>query len=620
MPLDDGGTYHIGPTQQFMWHHWRKFWDEWVPHVTKGEPFAVVHNGDVVEGVVKQSTTPISGNLGDQAEIAYQVLAPVVDACQGRFYQIRGTEAHTGKSAVEEEKLAKRLGAIPNQNGQYSRYEMSKRVGDGLVHLAHHIGVTSSSQHESAAVNAELVKMYVEASRWGNEPVDMCIRSHRHRYIEVMIAVNRPDLGQFAHNQRARAVVTPAWQGKMLELNTLLPTPDGWTTMGDVKAGDILFDERGEQCSVVESHPILLRPESFLVKFSNGEQVKACADHLWLTTAQVDRPGVPGSRHDKRPLTRVRTTREIHDTMFFGDDRRNNHRLFMPDALQIDDADLPIDPYILGCWLGDGDSDAARITCTPEDAAHYAEEFQSSGYSLSVQNTREGKTPRYAVRACDNSGWVVTKASTANLQKMLRSNHLLCNKHIPPAYLRGSFQQRLSLVQGLMDTDGSSSGRNMCVFTNTNKAIADGLAELLASFGIKYRLSQRAMKLKGKIVGSCWKIQFFASPDFIPVFRLQRKIDNLALESSRATAPKSRSVQIVAVEPCEPVPMRCITVDSPSGLYRFGKTMLYTHNTPFGYRIARGKPPQFGGVCIRWDGKELFTNSYVVTLSETEID
>lgn len=215
VPLDDGGTYHIGPTQQFIWHHWRKFWDEWVPNVTKGEPFAVVHNGDATDGVPHRATTPVSTNLEDQQEIAYRSLAPVFDRCDGRYYHIRGTEAHVGKSSTEEEKLAKRLGAVQNKAGQFSRYELWKQLGPGLVHFAHHIGVTSSTHHETSAVNAEITKLLVEASRWEMRVPDLVIRSHRHQYCEVVLAAHRETWGDgVANRQRLRCVVTPAWQGK----------------------------------------------------------------------------------------------------------------------------------------------------------------------------------------------------------------------------------------------------------------------------------------------------------------------------------------------------------------------------------------------------------------------
>ena len=70
MPLDDGGTYTISKVQRKLWAWWQEFWDDWVPRVTKGEPYAVVTNGDTLDGVHHGSTTQISHNLGDQANIA----------------------------------------------------------------------------------------------------------------------------------------------------------------------------------------------------------------------------------------------------------------------------------------------------------------------------------------------------------------------------------------------------------------------------------------------------------------------------------------------------------------------------------------------------------------------
>lgn len=181
------------------------FWDGWVPKVTHGEPFAVVMNGDMVEGVHHNATTQISHNIEDQAEIAYQVFSPIVELCGGLFYMIRGTPSHVGQSGVDEEKLAKRLGAIPNEEGQCARYELWKRVGKGLVHFNHHIGTTSSSHHETSAINAELGAAFVEAGRWGKQCPDVIVRSHRHRCAEIRIP---------SEKGYAISFVTPAWQLK----------------------------------------------------------------------------------------------------------------------------------------------------------------------------------------------------------------------------------------------------------------------------------------------------------------------------------------------------------------------------------------------------------------------
>lgn len=215
--LDDGGFYTPSLFQQKVYNLWREFWDEWVPMVTRGEPYDLVHNGDAIDGVHHNSTTQVSHNMQDQLRIAEALLQPVVDKCLalgGTYYHIRGTEAHVGKSGVYEEQLARTLGAKPNAEGQYARYDLWKRVGNALVHCLHHIGTTSSAAHEASAVNAELTAEYVEAARWRREPPDFIVRSHRHRSIAI-------DLN--SAKGYAAGIVTPAWQGK---------TPFTWKLAG----------------------------------------------------------------------------------------------------------------------------------------------------------------------------------------------------------------------------------------------------------------------------------------------------------------------------------------------------------------------------------------------------
>jgi len=205
--LDDGGTYMPSDFQLKVWTWWREFWDEWVPKVTRGARYCVILNGDSTDGRHHGSTTQISQNLADQENIAYQILAPVVDKCKGVYYHVRGTEAHVGVSGENEERLAGRLGAIKNAEGQSARNELWKYLGGDhtLMHILHHIGTTGASAYESTAPHKELVEAFVEAGRWNDRPPDVIVRSHRHRYFKTEIA---------SHNDRAMSVVTPGWQGK----------------------------------------------------------------------------------------------------------------------------------------------------------------------------------------------------------------------------------------------------------------------------------------------------------------------------------------------------------------------------------------------------------------------
>lgn len=218
--VDDGGWYHPSEAQAQLWAYWRHFWDVWVPEVTRGEPYDLVHNGDATEGVHHQSVTQISHNTKDQKRIALAILKPEVDRCQkqgGTYYHIRGTEAHVGKSATSEEDVAEELGARPNRQGQFARWDLWKRVGtkEGpLVNLLHHIGTSGSAAHETSAVNAEYAAILSECARSGAEPPDFVVRGHRHRYCAVGFTSSRGP---------AHAFVVPGWQ---------LKTPFAWKIAG----------------------------------------------------------------------------------------------------------------------------------------------------------------------------------------------------------------------------------------------------------------------------------------------------------------------------------------------------------------------------------------------------
>lgn len=204
--LDNGGFYYHSKLQKKVWDMWQHFWKVWTPMVTKGEPYIIIHNGDAIDGVHHGSVTQISHNITDQIQIARDVLKPVIEnkKCVG-YYHIRGTEAHVGKSGMSEEGLAKSLGAIPDENGNYARWELWMKLNKNLIHFSHHIGTTQSANYESTAPYKEYIESLTDAARWHNQPPDVIVRSHRHRAIETRI----PTAGGYGIS-----VVTPSWQLK----------------------------------------------------------------------------------------------------------------------------------------------------------------------------------------------------------------------------------------------------------------------------------------------------------------------------------------------------------------------------------------------------------------------
>ena len=201
--LDDGGEYMPSDLQRKLWAIWLEFW-AWVDTELDGEPFVLVHNGDSSDGVHHNSTTQISHNLEDQGTLAVEALAPYVAKAQ-TYYHIRGTEAHVGKSGVEEERVAKRLGAKQNTQGQHARYDLWLDLGGHKIHFLHHVGTVSSNAYEASAVGKELSETINEAGRWGHEIPSCVVRSHRHRHIEVKVPT---------HKGECIAFVTAAWQLK----------------------------------------------------------------------------------------------------------------------------------------------------------------------------------------------------------------------------------------------------------------------------------------------------------------------------------------------------------------------------------------------------------------------
>jgi len=371
----------------------------------------------------------------------------------------------------------------------------------------------------------------------------------------------------------------PKGNGKGLALGTPLPTPAGWTTMGAVQPGDALFDDAGNECRVTMVSPVRLL-DCYRITFSNGEKIIADGDHRWLTLSWPEVQRLPQSSRGE-PFSskayRVRDTRELYRTQTYGAGFKS-HRLQLTAPFSGRWADLPVDPYVLGAWLGDGDSHAATITAGTDDAEEMAAELRATGLAVDIRQWGVGRAPTLVLRAmeerADGTNGPVAKRHSANLQKTLGRIGVLGRKHIPSIYLRASREQREALLQGLMDTDGFCSKRQgQAEFLTTSETLAEGFVELLATFGIKYRRT-----LRETAAAPAYRFTFTAHRNQVSLFRLARKSARQLSQSGFASDP-TRGVMITSVERVDPVPTKCLQVDSPSRLFLCGRTMLPTHNT-----------------------------------------
>jgi len=321
--------------------------------------------------------------------------------------------------------------------------------------------------------------------------------------------------------------------GKALALDTPLPTPHGWVTMGDVAAGDQLIGADGRPVTVVATSAVMLDRPCYEVEFSDGSVIVADGSHQWLTETRA-------SRRSARGRAEVRTTEQLAATLRCPSDRgRPNHSVATCAPLCLPERDLLVPPYDLGVWLGAGGRGVEPFTPADPEVP-----------------------PRVAAED-------------------LRALGVLDAEHVPAAYLRASQAQRRALLAGLLDAGGTVRPGGGVVFTATSGRFARDVSELVVSLG--YRCSVIAGRSS-----TAFTITFTAGDD---VFRLGRKRLLHKRRRGAGADPVGRgragSRSVVDVRRVASVPVRCVQVGAEDHLYLAGRGMIPTHNSTLGLDFAR---------------------------------
>jgi hypothetical protein len=351
--------------------------------------------------------------------------------------------------------------------------------------------------------------------------------------------------------------------GKLISDDTPVLTTKGWKKHGELMVGDYVFNHKG---MAVRVKAVMPKGKANLeVEFTNGEKIKCHSKHQWLVSHKEWK-----SKNGKRGEEyRVLETEEILNYNL--DAKYNYFRVSNIKPLQFENKQLIIHPYVLGAWLGDGTFSKNCITHSEKDIA-VIKKIERLNYKRTGISGNSGTITSYFKKLY---GELIKEGFLVKGRGKTKKG----NKIIPEKYLLSSIEQRLELLAGLIDTDGSvRNGKRgkwndyrIC-FTNTNKKLIDGVIELVRGLGMRTSLTKvRAAKSSSGIEGR--------QDVYIVGFTPTIEIPTVLKRKKVIPIKKQRKVCIRKIKKINSVVGNCIQVDSEDGIYLIGKNHIPTHNS-----------------------------------------
>ncbi|HTT52442.1 MAG TPA: DNA translocase FtsK 4TM domain-containing protein [Streptosporangiaceae bacterium] len=407
--------------------------------------------------------------------------------------------------------------------------------------------------------------------------------------------------------------------GKALALDTPVPTPGGWTTMGDVRVGDQVFDDRGQPCTVLAATPVMQGRPCYEVEFSDGTVIVADAEHLWQTETVAGRQQRARPARGKPcwpPADVTRVAQRAAQVLSEPDRLTGTAEVLAEVGSQFRNvlyrvvSGLPKEGRVIrptyrrggrqvGFWaqaysrhlvykaltehVNAASSGRVRhADGEPVTTRWMARSLRDRGrlnHSVTLSGPlqypeRDLPVAPYTFGCWLGGGATMSAGFTCADGEIL--NHILRQvgtQHIPSAYLHASVPQRRALLAGLLDTDGYCSPSGTVEFTTTSRDLAYGVRELVLGLGYKATLRTKPCRGRREETSTAFTVAFTPHE---PVFRLGRK---LIRQRSVSPASRARRRYVVDVRPIESVPVRCIQVDSCSRLYLASRSCIPTHNS-----------------------------------------
>jgi hypothetical protein len=362
----------------------------------------------------------------------------------------------------------------------------------------------------------------------------------------------------------------PAGTSKAQPISEPILTPDGWKTMGSLKIGDKVYSPDGLTSNILEIHKQGSK-DVYKVTFQDGSYTHCCIDHLWFTQTYNDRNAttkINGKKIKKPRSGSVKSLKEIIPTVRNASGKLN-HYIPITEPINFRKQEHVIDPYLMGILIGDGCLTQKVSFCTSD--LEIIDQFKSKlpkNYSI-VKLTGDYD---FAVKGHKNENkfW--------NEIKRLSLNTKSYTKFIPNEYLFDSINNRIELLQGLMDSDGhvSSRQKSTILYTTVSETLAENVKHLVQSLGgvVNTRSGQNYYTHKGiKKLGHVYYSLNISLPPNIKPFKLKRKLNNFKPRIKYFPRRAISEIELVKQEECQ-----CILIDHESHLY-LTNDYIVTHNT-----------------------------------------
>ena len=357
-------------------------------------------------------------------------------------------------------------------------------------------------------------------------------------------------------------------------------TPNGFKTMGEIEVGDLVMGKGGKPIKVLAIYP-QGEKETYRITFSDGFHVDCCGEHLWNVKTIANRLNEYWNIKDKRNPNLIEdyekwetlTTEELIEGLYiYNKDGTKvpNYKMPICDPVNFTKKPLNIPPYTLGCLIGDGSFCDPRSTVNLTNIDDYIldkvkQEIEThfDGYTLK----QVSDTISYNIVRKKGEGQYKNPI-IEELKDLKLYGHKSQTKFIPKYYLYSSVEDRIELLNGLMDTDGTLDANGTHIYySTTSKQLAYDVAELGQSLGCVCKVSFRENDFSG-----CWKV-IINQPNTFSIFSLPRK-QNIVVEKTSYKTLRS----IYSIKSIGKTEQKCIKVDSEDQLY-LTDNFTVTHNT-----------------------------------------